>query len=227
MNATGEGRQGDGFALQLNQGERMSDLKTEQEKFWAGDFGTSYIGRNTGEDLIAANLALFAKVLARTGTVRSVLELGANIGLNLAAIQRLIPAKLAAVEINAQAAAEMQKLGKISVHVGSLLDYAAPEPFDLVLVKTVLIHINPERLADAYARMHAACGRYICIAEYYNPTPVQVPYRGHQDRLFKRDFAGEMLDRYSDLKLVDYGFQYHRGPFPQDDLNWFLLEKTA
>jgi spore coat polysaccharide biosynthesis protein SpsF len=28
--------------------------------------------------------------------------------------------------------------------------------------------------------------------------------------------------------LVDYGFAYHRDPaFPQDDITWFLLEKTA
>jgi len=45
---------------------------------------------------------------------------------------------------------------------------------------------------------------------------------------FKRDFAGEMLDRYRDLKLVDYGFAYHRDPaFSHDDITWFLLEKVA
>jgi len=44
--------------------------------------------------------------------------------------------------------------------------------------------------------------------------------------LFKRDFAGEMLDRFKDLELLDYGFVYHRdNNFPQDDLNWFLLRK--
>lgn len=44
--------------------------------------------------------------------------------------------------------------------------------------------------------------------------------------LFKRDFAGEMLEKYQDLQLVDYGFVYHGDAnFPQDDLTWFLLEK--
>ena len=62
--------------------------------------------------------------------------------------------------------------------------------------------------------------------EYYSPTPVEIVYRGHSDRLFKRDFAGEMLDRFADLKLVDYGFDYHRDPvFSLGDINWFLLEK--
>jgi hypothetical protein len=54
-----------------------------------------------------------------------------------------------------------------------------------------------------------------------------VNYRGYQDKLFKRDFAGEMLDAFKDLKLLDYGFTYHRdNQFPQDDMTWFLLEKN-
>ena len=32
-----------------------------------------------------------------------------------------------------------------------------------------------------------------------------VEYRGHTGKLFKRDFAGEMIYRF-DLKLIDYGF---------------------
>ena len=90
-----------------------------------------------------------------------------------------------------------------------------------------LIHIAPERLPDAYAAAYRLSARYICIAEYYSPSPVTIPYRGHADRLFKRDFAGEMLDAYPDLKLVAYGFRYRRDRLhPQDDLNWFLIEKA-
>jgi hypothetical protein len=52
-----------------------------------------------------------------------------------------------------------------------------------------------------------------------------VEYRGHADKLFKRDFAGEMIDRF-DLKLIDYGFFYHRDNyFSFGDSSWFLLEK--
>ena len=37
-----------------------------------------------------------------------------------------------------------------------------------------------------------------------------------------------MLDAFPDLRLIDYGFVYHRDPnFPQDDLNWFLMEKSS
>ena len=99
---------------------------------------------------------------------------------------------------------------------------------DLALIKGVLIHINPEMLNTVYDKLYKASKRLILICEYYNPSPVAIPYRGHSDRLFKRDFAGEMLDKYSALRLIDYGFSYHRDPaFPQDDINWFLMEKRT
>ncbi|MCH7973662.1 MAG: pseudaminic acid biosynthesis-associated methylase, partial [Bacteroidetes bacterium] len=44
----------------------MGEYTTEQEKFWAGQFGDDYIDRNEGELWVAANTALFAKILTRT-----------------------------------------------------------------------------------------------------------------------------------------------------------------
>jgi spore coat polysaccharide biosynthesis protein SpsF len=64
----------------------MNDNKTEQEKFWMGDFGNKYSERNIGGQLISSNIALFSKILLRTINVKSVIEFGANIGLNLIAI---------------------------------------------------------------------------------------------------------------------------------------------
>lgn len=37
--------------------------KTEQEAFWAGEFGNAYIHRNQGDALLASNLNLFSKAL--------------------------------------------------------------------------------------------------------------------------------------------------------------------
>jgi hypothetical protein len=67
--------------------------------------------------------------------------------------------------------------------------------------------------------------RFVLLAEYYNPSPVSINYRGNEDRLFKRDFAGDLIDNFN-MKLVDYGFTYKRNNWaPQDDVTWFLLEK--
>jgi spore coat polysaccharide biosynthesis protein SpsF len=204
--------------------------RTPQESFWAGTFGTEYGGRNTGHQLVASNLRFFSVALRAAGAIRSCLELGANVGMNLEALRLLFPDMvIKAVEINPEAARILgERIGPENVRVGSIFDDADTGVFDLVLVKGVLIHINPEMLPVAYEKIYRASGRFILLGEYYNPSPVAVPYRGHTDRLFKRDFAGELLDRYPDLSLLDYGFAYRRDPaFPQDDITWFLLKKNA
>lgn len=201
--------------------------RTEQEAFWAGDFGDDYTVRNVGQNWVATNLSLFADVLRRTRNVRSAVEFGANIGLNLRALDLLLPeAELAAVEINGTAAAKLRAWGRAEVHETSILEFTPARQWDLALIKGVLIHINPDELPSVYDRLAAAADRYLCLVEYYNPTPVAVSYRGHSDRLFKRDFAGEVLDRFPEFALTDYGFRYRPDPnLPQDDVTWFLLER--
>jgi pseudaminic acid biosynthesis-associated methylase len=199
---------------------------TEQEAFWAGEFGDDYIGRNKGENKVASNIMFFSKILLRIGSIESVIEFGANIGLNLLAMKQLLPsAKFAAIEINDKAARELKHIQGVDVYQDSILNFTPPKKYELVLAKGVLIHIAPDRLTDVYERLYQAYSKFILLAEYYNPTPVEVSYRGHKEKLFKRDFAGEMLDRFPQLRLLDYGFVYHRDSFPQDDMTWFLMEK--
>lgn len=202
---------------------------TLQEEFWAGSFGSEYIGRNDSDQLLASNLNFFTKALNQAGRVTSCLELGANIGMNLKALQLLYPGiELKGAEINPDAAQLLGELiGKKNVYLGSMFDYPVFGKVDLSLVKGVLIHINPEMLNIVYEKLYQASNSFILVCEYYNPSPVAISYRGHSDRLFKRDFAGEMLDKYSDLRLVDYGFAYRRDTaFPQDDITWFLMRKA-
>ena len=202
--------------------------RTPQEAFWAGEFGAAYMTRNAGEQLLASNLHFFSNALKAAGPIESCLELGANIGMNLRALRLLYPAlTMKAVEIHDEAARSLgDAIGAANVWKGSILDYPVAETFDLVMVKGVLIHINPDVLPAVYDTIYRASRRLVLIAEYYSPTPVSVTYRGHTDRLFKRDFAGEFLDRYPDVKLLDYGFGYRRDPaFPMDDVTWFLLGK--
>ena len=205
----------------------MTQYTTEQEAFWAGSFGTDYIQRNKGDQLLAANLAFFAKALAAAQGVGSCVEFGANVGMNLRALRLLYPNMvLHGIEINADAAAELaQVVGADNVRQGSILDLEPPL-CDLALIKGVLIHQNPDILPRVYDKLVGATRRWLLVAEYYNPSPVAILYREHSDRLFKRDFAGEIMDRHPDMNLVDYGFAYRRDPqFPQDDITWFLMEK--
>ncbi|WP_420547772.1 pseudaminic acid biosynthesis-associated methylase [Curvivirga sp.] len=205
----------------------MDKYNTEQEDFWANDFGHEYTERNSGETLIAAAHNLFSDVISRTENVSSFLELGANRGLNLEAIKTLKPnAKISAVEINSTAAQHLKDTGDYEVFEQSILDFSTEQTWDFTFTRGVLIHIAPEKLDVVYDHLYNCSKRYIMVCEYYSPSPVALPYRNNQDKLFKRDFAGDLLDRFNDLKLIDYGFKYHRDVnFPQDDLTWFLLEK--
>lgn len=204
------------------------NYSTEQENFWAGAFGDAYINRNISDEYLASNLKFFSNTFNQVGRPASLIEFGANVGMNLRAIKLLFPnIDLYGIEINETAAAELkQLLGNDKVFEGSIYDYQPTTTYDVSLIKGVLIHINPDKLNEVYTRLYSSSNRYILICEYYNPSPVSINYRGHSDRLFKRDFAGEMLERYPDLNLVDYGFCYKRDKaFPQDDITWFLLEK--
>jgi len=206
------------------------EFKTQHEEFWAGDFGSEYIRRNTGDALLASNLAFFSKVLKSAHRLASCIEFGANIGMNLRALKLLYPGQEQhAVEINATAVLELAKMIPTSnITHASIFDFQPARTFDLTLIKGVLIHINPDFLLKAYDSLYQATGRYLLVCEYYNPSPVSIAYRGHSDRLFKRDFCGEILDRHKDLSLVDYGFVYRRDPdFPQDDVTWFLMERRS
>lgn len=205
-------------------------FRTDQETFWAGQFGSDYVERNQGDALLASNLDFFSKALRFARGLNSCIEFGANIGMNLRALKLLYPQlEQHGIEINHDAARELASaISPAHIYQMSILDFKPTRTWDLALIKGVLIHLHPDVLPAAYENLIAATNKYILVAEYYNPTPVAVPYRGHSDRLFKRDFAGEIMDSYPDLHLVDYGFVYRRdNNFPQDDITWFLMEKRA
>ena len=202
-------------------------FKTEQEAFWAESFGDEYIDRNKSLQLLASNIAFFTDIFKRTSNISSIMEFGANIGMNIRSIEKiLVNAKFSAVEINKKACEQLKNHINGNLFNCSILDYRPKEKYDFVFTKGVLIHINPNELDSVYQKLYEASSKYICVAEFYNPSPMTISYRGHENRLFKRDFAGEMLDKFQDLKLVDYNFVYRRdNNFAQDDITWFLMKK--
>ena len=203
------------------------DYQTEQEIFWAGDFGDEYISRNRSSGLLHSKVAMWSQMIRSANRVSSIKELGCNIGLNLKALNHLRPEyQLSGVEINQSAATEAQRLGIASIKCGTITEPLSDPKADLTFTAGVLIHINPERLPIVYDNLVSLSSRYILVAEYYNPTPTEINYRGHNERLFKRDFAGELIDSFN-LNLVDYGFWYRRDNIASEfgDMTWFLLEK--
>ena len=206
---------------------------SEAIDFWRGDFGDAYADRNRGDQLIKNNEALFRKALLPMfhTTPMRIIEFGANIGLNIRALRRIGPfsnCEFSAVEPNEKAAEELRKIDGVNVYQTAMQD--ADEPwgrgYDLTIVKGVCIHIPPHDLPSAYAAIFRASRRYILLCEYFSHTPREIVYRGESGRLWARDFCGELMDAYPDLRRVAYGFVDRRDPYPQDSVNWYLLERT-
>lgn len=195
-----------------------------QERLWAGPFGDEYTDRNLGG--LENNRALFAKILALIDyPIWSVIELGAGAGSNLQAIKQIDPEiETTGLEINPKARALLERVADHAIP-GSLLGFEPARLWDLAFTKGVLIHVAPEYIASAYETLYRCSSRYILMAEYYNPTPQVIQYRGYTRALWRRDFASELMGQYPNVELLDYGFVYHRDRFPQDDVTWFLMEK--
>lgn len=207
-----------------------NEFLTEQEGFWAGDFGEDYITRNTIEKLLSTNLWFFTNALKRIDRISSVIEFGPNIGANLVALNFLFPGMtLSGVEINSKAIEVLKKnLPQSNIINDSILNYNNQDKHDLTLIKGVLIHQDPSVLELVYQQLYDSSNKYILICEYYNPVPVALDYRGNKGKLFKRDFAGEFSNLFNDVSLIDYGFAYKDDDkAPQDDISWFLYKKDS
>jgi pseudaminic acid biosynthesis-associated methylase len=177
-------------------------------------------------DRIAKQI-MFSQMIRNVPRIQSIVELGCNIGLNLRALKTINSNfEVAGYEINKNAVIKAKEINVGEIFEESVITkIVSPKQYDLSFTSGVLIHINPDELGMVYDNLFNLSKKYILISEYYNPTPVMVEYRGHTGKLFKRDFAGEMIDKF-DLKLIDYGFFYHRNNyFSFGDSNWFLLEK--
>lgn len=201
--------------------------KSEQTRFWEGTFGDEYTDRNLVD--AQSRSGFFRRVLSRTLGVASICELGANKGHNLQALHDLSPNfRLTGVEINKKACDDLVNLSFVQAVNASIQTFSAGATFDLVFVCGVLIHINPDDLPLIYRKMAELSARYVLINEYFNPSPVELSYRGHAGKLFKRDFGGEFLDTCGDrFALADYGFLWKRVDPAWDNTTWWLFEKRG
>ncbi|MCZ7660926.1 MAG: methyltransferase domain-containing protein [Xanthobacteraceae bacterium] len=204
---------------------------TPQAEFWRGDFGNAYTDRNVASPAqMQARLALWSEILSHTISAppATILEVGANLGINLRALRLLSSARCLALEPNDKARAILVRDGVVAAEdvCGGL---ASEIPFpdgaaDLAFTSGVLIHIHPDHLAASLGEIHRCARRWIACVEYFSDKPETIPYRGHEERLFKRDFGGLWMDTFPDLRIVAYGFAWKRVT-GLDNLTWWLFEK--
>lgn len=204
---------------------------TDQLAAWTGEFGNKYIERN---DLSVANLKNqiigWSRILGALPhePLKSVLEVGANIGHNLRAISQISDAELFAVEPNDVARHQLGQSGILpqkNIFGATAFDIPlADGAVELAFTSAVLIHISPDDLKRACAEIHRVSSKYIVCREYYATEPESKNYRGHDGLLFKRDFGSFWMDNFPDLELVDYGFLWYRVT-KIGDLTWWVFRK--
>lgn len=200
-------------------------IKSEQEQFWEGEFGSAYTVRNAIQP--EQRTKFFSQILKLAPEIQSVCELGANKGHNLLALQSLNPQlQLTGLELNPTALEELKSHSGLAGVQGSIQAFNPNRLYDLVYTCGVLIHLNPDDLTETYQKMCQLSSQYILINEYYNPSPVELGYRGHDGKLFKRDFGGEFWDaNEGQVKLIDYGFLWQRVEPSWDNTTWWLFAK--
>ena len=201
-------------------------MKTEQEKFWNSSFGNKYTQRTVENKFFTTRVKMWSDILSHANDIKSVFEIGSNMGRNMDVINFFLNKKISTngIDINKKAVILANK-NKHKVRNISVLDYSPKKKFDMSISCGVMIHINPNYLNKVYEVLYKSSKKYILISEYFNPKPVTVKYRGHTDRLFKRDFAKEIQKKYK-LKLIDYKFMWSNDNiYPCDDTTWFLFKK--
>jgi len=203
---------------------------TRQLKEWSGHFGDDYIKRNLYEEWkIELGKEAFRRII-KDREVESILEVGSNTGLNLIYLTALLEDKvdLYAVEPNRKAysilTTDKQIRLKKAWNVSAFELPVEDSSIDLVFTSGVLIHISPDDLSFATDEIVRIAKKYVLCIEYFSHKPEVITYQGQNDLLFKRDFGSFYLDRYPNLKCIDYGFLWRRELKIFDNLTWWLFK---
>lgn len=192
---------------------------------WTGQFGDDYTARQPAN--IDDRREFWRAIMPKH--VTSILEIGANVGLNLEAISQFSTAEMYACEPNDMARQRLLFECKApNAHVTP--DRADQLSFrtasvDLALTCGVLIHIPADRLLPSMREIHRVSRQWIITAEYFSPSEEMIPYRGHDNALWRRDYGSIWMDNFPDLRCEGCIFAWKRIT-GMDNLTVWILEKT-
>lgn len=174
------------------------------EELWRGGFGDKYSERNA--DAGSARGPFWQMIRIRF-PFDSVLEVGANVGANLAHIAPYV-SRAAGIDINPSALrAARNRLPSVNLLEASARALPFPDAsYDLVFTVGVLIHVPDDALADVMREMVRVSRRYVLCAEYYADQRQEVPYRGQAGALHRDNFGKRFLETCPELRPAGVGF---------------------
>lgn len=211
-------------------------MKTTQEKFWSSKFGQEYVSRNTFDPseldkLYITNFGISRSKLNKEFLgklkINSILEVGCNIGNQLALLQKQGFKKLYGIDIFPEAVEQAKYHTKnINIIEANALNLPFKDRhFDLVFTSGVLIHTHPKDLKTIMTEIYRTSNKYIWGYEYYAPKHVSIDYRGNKSCLWKGDFCQMYMDHFPNLKVVNRKKLKYLSNENHDEL--FLLKKQA
>lgn len=189
--------------------------ETPQMKTWSGEFGKAYTDRNPQTAAEVENLylkqfgmtriAMNEEFIGNLSRDMRILEVGANVGIQLMTLQKMGFKNLYGIELQQYA---VEKGKQNSKNINLIQGYAFDIPFkdgyfDLVYTSGVLIHISPNDIHLALKEIHRCSSKYIWGLEYYADEYTEGgDYRGHRNLFWKTNFANEYLKLFEDLEVV-------------------------
>ena len=177
-----------------------------------------------------ANSHKLDEVVSGTTTVAMIVKDGVVIGTESQATAGYMVATKQAqklFEIN-KYAVELAKSRTKNINIiqGSAFDVPFKDGyFDLVFTSGVLIHISPDEIAKAINEIYRCTNRYIWGFEYYADKYTKVKYRGHDELLWKADFADLYLESFGDMNVLKREKIKYLDNENVDEM--FLLEKSG
>jgi len=193
------------------------------ERLWADEFGDAYVERNAeageGRDV-------FWHGLLERHPIRTVLEIGCNVGANLRWIDgRLESRDVWGIDINESA---LRAIRRRLPGINAVWSPARELPvrdrsFDLVFTAGVLIHQPESTLPLVMSEAVRASRRFVLALEYFATETAEVPYRGEEGALFKRDYGRLYGELFPELELLESGALGADEGW--DDVTWWLFAK--
>ncbi|MCC6227348.1 MAG: methyltransferase domain-containing protein [Microthrixaceae bacterium] len=193
------------------------------ENLWGSEFGDQYVERNAD---VSAHRGTFWTPFCARHDIGSALEVGCNIGANLRWISDSLPAgRTYGIDINREAIARAH----VEVPLANVVWAPAREipfrerHFDLVFTMGVLIHQPDATLPLVLSEMVRCSRRLVFFGEYFSEDQEEVPYRGENGALFRRNYGRIFADMFPDWSLLERGFLPRSEGW--DDVTWWLFQR--
>jgi ubiquinone/menaquinone biosynthesis C-methylase UbiE len=179
------------------------DIAEDRENFWGQEAGAKFYKKNLK---IAPYRTPFIANMVKVNNAGSVLELGCNVGRNLAEINKVCPdVKITGFDISEEAMQYAKEVENNPAEfiVGSIYDLSDFEDnsYDMVFTSSVLFHIPTERVLPIIKEMKRIASKFIFNIERYTKSERIVVWRDGTPHQWGTDYVKAYVEAGLDPTL--------------------------